>query len=112
MAVGFQQAPLAVEKVEEFEELKGAVARALNPETSEMFLKQMRSASLRIRDFGGVLKQGVLERVNKSSKGSALKLYETLPVLDQAQVREFYLSKIEEVAPALRTKFQSLYRYY
>jgi hypothetical protein len=39
-------------------------------------------------------------------------LYQALTVSDQAQLREFYLSRIEEVAPALRTKFQQLYRYY
>jgi len=34
-------------------------------------------------------------------------LYSSLPVSDQAQVREFYLSKIEEVDPALRRSFTS-----
>jgi hypothetical protein len=34
-----------------------------------------------------------------------------LPVSDQGQMREFYLSKIEEVEPALRVKFHKLYQY-
>ena len=44
--------------------------------------------------------------------GTARTLYEALPVSDQAQVREFYLSKVEEVDPALRAKFHKLYQYY
>jgi len=39
-------------------------------------------------------------------------LYEALPLSDQAQIREFYLSKVEEVDAALRTKFHKLYQYY
>ena len=30
----------------------------------------------------------------------------------QAQIREFYLSRVEEVDPKLRTRFQKLFRYY
>jgi hypothetical protein len=39
-------------------------------------------------------------------------LHEALPVSDRSQVREFYLSKVEEVDPALRAKFHKLYQYY
>jgi hypothetical protein len=39
-------------------------------------------------------------------------LYAALPVSDQAQMKEFYLSRVEEVDSALRTKFQKLYQYY
>jgi hypothetical protein len=35
-----------------------------------------------------------------------------LTVSDQGQIRELYLSKIEEVDPALRARFGKLYRYY
>ncbi len=46
------------------------------------------------------------------AKLGAQKLYQALTVSDQAQMREFYLSRVEEVEPGLRTKFQQLYRYY
>jgi hypothetical protein len=36
----------------------------------------------------------------------------SLPVSDRSQMREFYLSKLEEVDTALRAKFQKLYQYY
>jgi hypothetical protein len=35
-----------------------------------------------------------------------------LTLTDQAQMKEFYLSKIEEVGPDLRAKFQKIYQYY
>jgi len=44
--------------------------------------------------------------------GTARALHATLPVSDQAQIREFYLSKIEEVDRAVRAKFHKLYQYY
>jgi hypothetical protein len=62
-----------------------------------------------------VLAKGLLEKVDeilaKSGK-TAQQFYEALTVSDQAQLREFYLSKIEEIEPALRVKFQKLYSYY
>ena len=43
---------------------------------------------------------------------SAWQLYQALPVSDQAQMRELYLSKLETVDIALRHKFKKLYQYY
>ena len=64
--------------------------------------------------FDLVLAGGILEQSDESlgKPGSAQKLYNGLAVSDQAQIREFYLSKIEEVDSTLRTKYQKLYRYY
>jgi galactokinase len=113
--MSFEQAALKVDKEVEFEELKSAVVRALGPEKVERFLKQVRSNNLRVRDVDGVLAKRLLEKVDevlaKSGK-TAQDLYQALPVSDQAQMREFYLSKVEEVKPELRTKFQKLYQYY
>jgi hypothetical protein len=39
-------------------------------------------------------------------------LYQGLPVSDQAQIRELYLSRIEQVDRVLRERFSKLYRYY
>jgi len=39
-------------------------------------------------------------------------LYQALPLSDQAQMREFYLSQLETVDIALRHKFKKLYQYY
>ena len=113
--VGFEQAVIKVEREKEFEELKSAINRALGPENAGKFLKRVASAGLRIRHFDLVLAKGILERVDGTLVGSgqsAKGLYAALPVSDQAQMKEFYLSKIEEVESALRTKFHKLYQYY
>jgi hypothetical protein len=43
---------------------------------------------------------------------NAQELYQSLTLSDQAQMREFYLSKLEGVDSALRHKFKKLYQYY
>jgi hypothetical protein len=111
--VSFQQVAIRVEKEQEFEELKGAIDRAFAPETVEKFLKGVRRSGARIRDLEAILARGVFEKAaNSAAKLGTQKLYQALTVSDQAQVREFYLARVEEVEPRLRTKFQQLYRYY
>jgi hypothetical protein len=113
MMVSFQQTVIRVEKEKEFEELKGAINRALDPDRVERFLKRVRRSGARIRDLDVILARGVFEKVDDTlAKLGAQKLYQALTISDQAQMREFYLSRIEEVEPAMRTKFQQLYRYY
>ena len=111
--VSFQPTVIRVEKEQEFEELKGAINRALDPERVGKFLKRVRRSGARIRDLEAILARGVFEKVDGTlAKLGAQKLYQALTVSDQAQMREFYLSRVEEVEPGLRTKFQQLYRYY
>jgi hypothetical protein len=111
--VTFEQATIKVAKEKEFAELKSGLLRIFAPDAVERFLKGLQSKSIRIRDFDLVLSSGVLERLDDGFASSrARKVYEALPTSDQAQIREFYLSKIEEVDPALRAKYQKLYRYY
>ena len=111
--LSFQPTVIRVEKEQEFEELKGAINRALDPERVEKFLKRVRRSGARIRDLEAILARGVFEKVDGTlAKLGAQKLYQALTVSDQAQMREFYLSRVEEVEPGLRTKFQQLYRYY
>jgi hypothetical protein len=111
--VAFEQAGIKVEKEKEFEELKGAINRAFAPENVEKYLKKVASAGLRIRDFDSLLAKSVLDQGDWAGSGSSTTdLYATLTLTDQAQMKEFYLSKIEEVGPELRAKFQKLYQYY
>ena len=109
MAVSFERAPLQVEKPETFQQLKEAIERAVAVGRTEKFLKRMQSAGVRIRNFDQMLQKGILDdgRERRSQQ-----LYGELPVPDQAQIREFYLSQIEEIAPELRHKFSKLYQYY
>ena len=111
----YQQAVIRIENEKEYQELKGAIQRAGGPEKMKQFLKRVESSGLRVRDVEAVLAKGLLEKVEESlakSGQTAQQLYEALTVSDQAQLREFYLSKIEEIEPALRAKFQKLYSYY
>jgi hypothetical protein len=113
--MGFEQAAIKVEKEQEFGELKGAIERSLAPEKAERFLRQVRSHGLRVRDLDGVLAKGLIQKVDErlaKSGRTALQLYQELAIPDQAQMREFYLSKLETVDSALRHKFKKLYQYY
>jgi hypothetical protein len=111
--VSFQQVAIRVEREKEFEELRGAIDRALGPERVEKFLRRVHRSGARVCDLEVILARGVFEKIDdRLAKPGAQRLYQALTVSDQAQMREFYLSRVEEVDSALRTKFQQLYRYY
>jgi hypothetical protein len=111
--LSFQQVAIRVEREKEFEQLRASIGRALGSERVAKFLKRVRRSGARIRELEVILARGVFEKVDDTlGKQGAQKLYQALTVSDQAQMREFYLSKVEEVDSALRTKFQQLYRYY
>jgi hypothetical protein len=112
--MGFEQATIKVEQEKEFGELKGAIERVFRPEQVEKFLKRVERQNARVRQWDKVVAQGVIERVDGQfdKSTSARKLYEALTVSDQAQMREFYLSKLEAVSQELRTKYKKIYQYY
>ncbi|MGC2447274.1 MAG: hypothetical protein WA477_06475 [Candidatus Sulfotelmatobacter sp.] len=109
MTVGFEQAAIKVEKAQEFARLRNAVEQAFLPEKVERFLKQMDRKGIRIRDFDSVLTQRVLDG---DTALHAQQLYQSLALSDQAQMRELYLSKLEQIDVELRHKFKKLYQYY
>jgi hypothetical protein len=111
MTATFQRVPIKVEKEQEFAKLQAAVGQAFLPEKAAGFLKQMERKGIRIRDFDAVLAQSVLEAFAEAGL-NAKQLYESLPVSDRAQMREFYLSRLETVEQSLRHKFKKLYAYY
>jgi len=110
--VSFEQATIKVEKAEEFGKLRAAVEKAFLPEQAEKFLRLLDRKGIRVRDFEAILAARLLEGVTGDSGLGAQKLYQSLPVSDQAQMREFYLSKLEGIDIALRHKFRKLYQYY
>jgi len=107
--VGFEQAGIKVEKAQEFARLQSAIEQAFVPEKVERFLKQMDRKGIRIRDFDLVLTQRVLDG---DTALNSQQLYQSLALSDQAQIRELYLSKLEQIDIALRHKFKKLYQYY
>ena len=112
MTTTFQRAPIKIEKEQEFAKLQAAVEQAFLPEKAERYLKQLDRKGIRVRDFDAVLAQRILEGVVGEKGLDARGLYVSLPVSDQAQMREFYLSKLETVEQALRHKFKKMYQYY
>ena len=112
---GFEQAAIKVEKEQEFQELKDAIDHALAAGKIEQLLKRLESRSIRIRDFDAVLAKGLLDQVDEvlaAERKTASGLYQALSVSDQAQMREFYLSRIEDVDPKLRARFHKVFQYY
>jgi ABC-type uncharacterized transport system permease subunit len=116
MMVGFEQAAIKIERPQEFGQMQAAVQQAFLPENAERFLKQLDRKGIRVREFESVLSARVLEQVAEGPAGKAelsnWQLYQALPLSDQAQMREFYLSKLETIDIALRHKFKKLYQYY
>ena len=110
--VKFEQGALKVEKEPEFNDLKAAIEKAFSAERVKEYLKQLDSRSIRIRSLDAVFAADVIDRATGAKAGAAKSLHGSLPVSDQAQIRELYLSKVEQVDSALRAKFHKLYQYY
>jgi len=111
----FEQAQIDIQKTEEFEQLRSAIERVFAVSAVEGFLKKLQSSDVRIRQFEKVLEAKIIESVDVALTKPgrvALQLYAGLAVSDQAMMREFYLERIEQVAPALRAKYRKVYRYY
>jgi len=101
----FEQAVLPVQNEAVFLDVRGTIEKAFAPANAEKFLKQVRSAGLRMRSFEAVLARGLLGEQTPAA-------YAQLGPGDQGQIREFYLRSVEQVAPELRAKFLKLYAYY
>jgi hypothetical protein len=110
--MAFEQATIKVVNEPQFAQLQNAVRQAFVSAAVEKFLKRLDRKGIRVRDFDAVLAAKALEDVAGTEAGSAQKLYASLPLSDQAQMREFYLSQLESVDQALRHKFKKLYQYY
>jgi hypothetical protein len=110
----YQQAQIPVQKTEQFEQLRSAVERVFAAAV-EKFYAKLESKSVAVRDLATVLDRGILEKVDSvlaQQKKAAKQLYEELALSDQALMREYYLERIEQVDPAIRYKYRSIYRYY
>jgi hypothetical protein len=107
-SMAFEQATIKIEKTEEFGKLQVVIEQVFLPDKVERFLKLLDRKGIRVRDFDAALAKGVFDGDGVKSR----QLYEVLTLSDQAQMREFYLSKLEGVDVALRHKFKKLYQYY
>ena len=108
--MGFEQATIPIEKEREFQRLRSAVDRVFTGPAAEKFLGALKSRKILIRDFERVVSAGLIEKHDPALGEPAKALYEALPVTDQAQLREFYLERLEKVPSELREKYSSIYR--
>jgi len=107
----FEQATIKVVQERQFGELRAVIEQVLGPDRVIKFLKALDGRGLQVRNFDEILAAKVIDSVAGVKAGTAESLYRALPVSDQAQLREFYLSRIEEVDSALRVKFRKVYQY-
>ncbi len=109
----FEQAGIPVEKGAEFEELKAGIWRVFAPPIVERFFSKLESKGIRIRQFEKILERKLLEEFDlRLKQQGARKLYESLGNGGQGQMREFYLSTVEQVDQALRAKYYKIYVMY
>ena len=101
----FEQAAIAVQDEQGYAQLHAQIDAAFDAQDVEVVLSRAVRAKLRIRDYEGVLRRGLL------GKGAAA-LYEALPVSDRALTRERYLQLVEAVALELRQRYFRVYAYY
>jgi hypothetical protein len=101
----FEQAAIAVQDQQGYAELHARIDAAFDPHDVEVFLSRAGRFKLRIRDFEGALKRGLMGK-------DAARIYQALPVSDQALTRERYLQKVEAVPLELRQRYLKVYAYY
>jgi hypothetical protein len=101
----YQQAVLTIQDPHVFGVVREAIASAFSPAGAADFLKSIDRASLRVRNFEGVVEKGLLGASTSAE-------YKRLAPGDQGQIREFYLASLEHVSLDLRDRFFQLYAYY
>jgi hypothetical protein len=107
----FSQAPIEVENEAVFVELKAAIENAVNAR-AEDFLHLVWRFGLSIRQFEQLLRERVFEQLPGARPSRPCQeLFQELGSSDQGQIREFYLTRIEEIPAELRTRYAKVFRY-
>jgi hypothetical protein len=101
----FEQAAIPVQDKGHFGEVKAALEQIFAVSNVAGYLERLKRSRLRARDFEGALRRGLL---GETVAGS----YNALGASDRGQIREFYLSLVERVAPELRAKYLKSFAYY
>jgi hypothetical protein len=101
----YQQPVLPVVDPAAFSAVKASVESRFSSNQVADFMKSLERMKVRVRDFEGVLRKGLL---GTTAAGE----YSKLGNADQGQIRELYLATLEKVAPEVRQRFFKLYAYY
>ena len=107
--MGFEQAAITVEKQETFAALKARVEDALAPQGIDAFMQGVMRAGFPIRQWEKLLATGLLDK--QGSALAAKQMYTDLSDSDKGLMREYYLTRIEQVPDAVREKYSKVYRY-
>jgi hypothetical protein len=94
-----------VQNEQGFAQLHALIDAAFDARDVDVFLNRVIRRKLRIRDYEGVLKGGLLGK-------EAIALYQALPASDQGLTRERYLRLVEAVPMELRQRYFRVYAYY
>ena len=116
---GFNQATITIQNSAAFEELKGMVEKVLE-RRPERLLRLLTRRRLNVRQFERIAAQSLLERVQDDrgwlarltsppAGGRVAALYGSLPVSDQAQFREYYLTRVELIGDELRGRYREAF---
>jgi hypothetical protein len=116
---GFKQATIPIQNAAVFEELKGMVEEVLERQP-ERLLRMLARRRLTVREFERIAAQSLLERVRDDrgwlarlasppARGRVAALYGSLPVSDQAQFREYYLTRVELISDELRGRYREAF---
>ena len=111
----YEQAQIPVQKAEAFEQLRAALERIFSSAALEKLYGRMESKGVAAREFEKIVALGLLEKADAKLAGSgntANQIYQSLPVSDQALMREFYLERLEKVDPNVRLRYRKVYGYY
>jgi hypothetical protein len=108
----FEQAAIPIQDVAGYKHLR-SVFESLFSSELDTFLTAVKKNGLLIRHYEAVLASGAMEKASGTLKRTGMTargLYESLPLSDQAQLREFYLVRLEQVDEATRRRFHQVYR--
>jgi hypothetical protein len=107
----FTQTTIELENPTLVAELKSSIDNALLTHPNE-FLHSVKRFGLRVRQLEQLFQQRVFEQLpGRQASRPCEELYRELRPSDQGLIREFYLTRIEELPVEVRAKYSSLFRY-
>jgi hypothetical protein len=107
----FAQAPIEVQNRAVVGEIERVIKSALGTQ-ADGFLYLVKRFGLKVRQFEEVLKERIFDQLPEVGPSRpSEEMYGELSASDQGVIREFYLTRIEEVPVELRAKYAKLYRY-
>ena len=116
---GFKQATIPIQSAAAFDELQGMVEEVLQRRL-ERLLRLLTRRRVTVREFERIAALNLLEKAqdgrgwlarlaSSPPGGRAAKLYGSLPVTDQAQFREYYLTRVEQIGDDLRGRYREAF---